>query len=282
MIFFGLLVITSFVSTTCIEYSEKCVCGKQNVDDRIIGGKEAKRGAYPFHVAFLDSRSDFYFCAGTLVNNRWIITAAHCMYNENLFSFVAVVGALKMTSEAKKSHRKYAIEKFKIHPNYTHSPYFMYDIAVVKLKSDVVFDNYTGVACLPSNDMSDPEQIFDNLVVAGFGKTSADSLSSSEILMDVDLQQRNQSECKQIYNRKRERYTDKHICANDQGKDVCNGDSGGPLLTRRRGSLFFVGAVSWGVICGGYKYPSVFTRITAYEDWFKQYINEDASICLVK
>jgi len=59
------------------------------------------------------------------------------------------------------------------------------------------------------------------------------------------------------------------------GKDTCSGDSGGPLqcLSPISGRWMLAGLTSWGgEICGAAKKPGVYTRITAYLDWIKQYV----------
>ena len=42
----------------------------------IINGKQAKAGAWPWHVQLFE-RGD-YMCGGSLIRNNWILTAAHC------------------------------------------------------------------------------------------------------------------------------------------------------------------------------------------------------------
>lgn len=65
------------------------------------------------------------------------------------------------------------------------------------------------------------------------------------------------------------KYTSKQLCANAPGRDVCNGDSGGPLMWRQMpaNKVFVVGVVSYGMICGYLQYPAVFTRTSDYEEW---------------
>lgn len=42
---------------------------------KIIGGDEAVPHSIPFQVAIL---FDGYLCGGSLINEKWVLTAAHC------------------------------------------------------------------------------------------------------------------------------------------------------------------------------------------------------------
>ena len=43
---------------------------------RIVGGTEAPKGAWPWQA--LITSWGFGFCGGTLVDEQWVVTAAHC------------------------------------------------------------------------------------------------------------------------------------------------------------------------------------------------------------
>ena len=69
-------------------------------------------------------------------------------------------------------------------------------------------------------------------------------------------------------------YNENMLCAGSaEGyKDACQGDSGGPLACRADANSpwMAVGIVSWGVGCGHYKRPGVYTRVSKYSQWVQE------------
>ncbi|WP_426806412.1 trypsin-like serine protease, partial [Stenotrophomonas sp. SrG] len=52
------------------------------------------------------------------------------------------------------------------------------------------------------------------------------------------------------------------LCAGAEGFDRCSGDSGGPLLVRRKGARTVLGTVSWGEGCALPVRPGVYARLS--------------------
>ena len=56
------------------------MCGLQNKDDRIVGGEDAKLGEFPWQVAIVTPGTRQPMCGGSVINNYYILTAAHCFW----------------------------------------------------------------------------------------------------------------------------------------------------------------------------------------------------------
>ena len=63
--------------------SKVSACGQSNFrnPDRIVGGMEAKKNEFPWQAWLIMAQEGAAYgaCGGSLINNQWILTAAHCV-----------------------------------------------------------------------------------------------------------------------------------------------------------------------------------------------------------
>jgi len=73
------------------------------LDNRIIGGESAKTTEFPWAVLIVLTVNDSYtFCGGALINEKTVLTAAHCVNKADLKRWektTVVYDAVKLLTE---------------------------------------------------------------------------------------------------------------------------------------------------------------------------------------
>lgn len=242
--------------------------------DEIIGGAPASAQEFPWQVALVVASKpnphDGQDCAGSLIDVRWVVTAAHCVVDKNDPidpSLRNVILGATMLSNAPSSGtegQRIAIDKIIIHPAYN-SLILDNDIALIHLVQPALLGPTVQTIAYAGPLDVDLFQPGTNSTVTGWGKTEGGAVSDE--LRKVDLPVVSYPVCLAAMSR----VTGNMLCAGDEagGKSACNGDSGGPLVVAdRSGGRLLAGIVSWGSAqCASPKKYGVFTRVSQYKDW---------------
>ncbi|XP_073670118.1 polyserase-2-like [Paramisgurnus dabryanus] len=243
------------------------VCGRPTLSTKIVGGQSATAGAWPWQVSL---HSTYHFCGGSLINNEWVLTAAHCFSSTSTASLTVLLG-LQTQSGLNPNSVSRTVSQIIKHPNYDSNTNDN-DITLLHLSSPVVFTDYIKPVCLPSNDST-----FYNGTsswVTGWGNIGYGvSLPSPQTLQEVNVPVIGNRKCKCLYSEK-ETITNNMICAGlmQGGKDSCQGDSGGPMVSKQGSVWIQSGIVSFGEQCALANYPGVYTRVSQYQSWINQHI----------
>jgi len=257
---------------------------------RVINGTPSD-GSASYVVALLDAaqyRTDggfqAQFCGGTLTTPTTVVTAAHCLREDNgtvstpQSIVVGVGGNLKAASL-----RVYSVASIAIHPGYIPDS-GVNDVAVMTLATPV-----TGAITLTPLQTSDAAAVMvpgTPLRVLGWGNMSASGETYPESPVVGDLVLFPDSTCggggSYVVNGVRfngfgsaDADPTVMVCASgvsSTGKivDSCEGDSGGPLVFGAGNAARLVGVVSWGEDCATRR-PGVYTRITTMYPFLAQY-----------
>lgn len=238
------------------------------VSGYIVGGEDALPGEYPFIVS-IQRRSGFHFCGGSLIDKKWVLTAAHCV-SAGEESRIKIVAGLHEQGVLKGS-QSIEVEKIIQHPQYgTGGNSQDYDYALIELKQDAAFDSVS----LNDQELQIPDQesAAPSSITAGWGAVR-ESGSAAKILQKVTVPLVSKKNCDAGYPGK---ITDRMICAGLKagGKDSCQGDSGGPLLvTDSMDRLQLAGVVSWGAGCARPNKYGVYSKVNTVVEWIRTQIN---------
>lgn len=112
-----------------------------------------------------------------------------------------------------------------MHPGYKSIPAPINDFALLKLSHCQEFSKGIAPACLPEEDSGDFAG--NNATVTGWGKLASGG-SQPEILQEAELKVLTNEQCSNSYAAVAP-ITKEMICARGEGKDSCQGDSGGKL-----------------------------------------------------
>ncbi|XP_070393997.1 trypsin-1-like [Dermacentor albipictus] len=258
-------------------------CGESRTPGRrIVGGREAMPGEFPWQVA-LRIRG-YVFCGGSIVSPTEVVTAAHCVQGMSAKRLNVLAGTLKRTEPLDSTAQERGVKEIIVHEGFVGNDKLSNDIAVLKLNDSFDFEGsngFVGPVCLPQENFR-AEAL---LTVSGYGTLSAGGPQAGN-LRAVAVPIVSDSKCSHIYKEAFESFheenpfdADTMFCAMEEGggKDSCQGDSGGPAVQRRGGLSELVGVVSWGVGCGHSRYPGVYTEVARYVPWIQKHTSATKS-----
>uniref|UniRef100_A0A3Q3W0R1 Peptidase S1 domain-containing protein n=1 Tax=Mola mola TaxID=94237 RepID=A0A3Q3W0R1_MOLML len=253
-------------------------CGRPPiVENRIVGGTDAADGAWPWQVD-IQTSSAGHICGGSIISEKWILSAAHCFPNpSDVSSYIIYVGRYQLNGI--NSHDSTHFVSRVVIPSGYVEPYSGKDVALVELTTPVIWSDYVRPVCLPSSGTLFPGGMM--CYVTGWGNIRDDvPLSGIGTLQEVQVPIISQSSCQEMYRLDQNEQVDilyDMICAGYQegGKDSCQGDSGGPLVCQMvNGTWVQAGVVSFGLGCAHANQPGVYARLNSYSGFISDTIPE--------
>lgn len=236
---------------------------------KLVGGQVAPEGAWPEVVALLlpeGAPFEAQYCAGTLIDPLWVLTAAHCLDPiPGLLRGPSDIRVLVGTQDLRRGGQVIAVADHRVHPGW--SQRFVDDLALLRLAAPAPAPSlpylFSGIEPAPWPDATPVE-------IVGWGRTTATNVPGGypALLHDAATLLRSDTVCTSLWGGGF--VVGRHLCARSPGVDTCLGDSGGPLLARSaQGRDAVAGVVSFGTEpCAG-PLPGVYTRVAAYGDWIR-------------
>jgi secreted trypsin-like serine protease len=263
---------------------------------RIVGGDKIDISDAPWQVYLdiPDGNGGYSTCGGTILEEKWILTAAHCFWggdgqsephfllNDIKETVVAIVGESIISEASAENQYEFTIDDHVyIHPDSV-AGVLKHDIALIQLPSAMDLDRCgdkcksVGLVTPSIADTTTPHST--RAYVSGWGNTVAEDENGNvaEGLQQIGSDQLKDLEVFiQSCGDEAEDYEDTVICAGAENmnlEDACQGDSGGPLVVQSTDgteTVLLAGVVSNGVGCAA-GLPGHYTRVSAYSDWINE------------
>ncbi|XP_061721268.1 CLIP domain-containing serine protease B4-like isoform X2 [Cydia pomonella] len=275
---------------------DNCGVGGEDYGFRLAGGLYE----YPWMVLisylsrFSNSEEDSTFnCGGSLINERYVMTAAHCVSGGARRRLLSVrVGEYDVDTttdcvgdppKCESYVQDIGIEEVFVKVIDAHQDKYPYDnsIGLIRLKTPVnLFLKNAGTVCLPVTRYLRTRDLVNLGATVTHWRVSRDGYYAFSKMLYADVKIRDAEYCKEQYNKYtitlKTNYTDddvhNKICASyPDGADTCP-VAGSPLMVQ---SLFgdrdrFVqyGVQSYGPKgCGKLSLPEIYTDVTKYMTW---------------
>ncbi|XP_011064618.1 PREDICTED: venom serine protease 34-like [Acromyrmex echinatior] len=215
--------------------NDSCRCGWKK-PTKIVGGMDTGVNEYPMMAGLVDSLQVEVFCGATIISERHVLTAAHCLGNADPSTVGVLVGDYDLTTvSAKKSDQLVFPLSINLIP--------LQEVMWIYWVAQTSFDPFI-------------------LIETGWGLTEFSGMKSNT-LQKVTITVITNRQCRQQY----PGISNNHICTYAEGKDACQFDSGGPVLWQNPATKreVLVGVITAGMGCGSK--AGINMRVGAYIDW---------------
>ncbi|XP_021037758.1 granzyme D isoform X1 [Mus caroli] len=229
--------------------------------EEIIGGHVVKPHSRPYmaFVMSVDIKGNRIYCGGFLVQDDFVLTAAHCKSRSLQSSMTVTLGAHNVTAK-EETQQIIPVAKDIPHPDFN-ATILSSDIMLLKLERKAKRTKAVRPLKLPRpNAQVKPGDVCS---VAGWGSRSINDTKVSARLREVQLIIQEDEECKRRFRP----YTETtEICAGDlkKIKTPFKGDSGGPLVCDNQAYGVFAYAKNRTISSG------VFTKVVHFLPWISR------------
>ncbi|XP_076033578.1 chymotrypsin-like protease CTRL-1 [Oratosquilla oratoria] len=248
------------------------------IQNRIIGGEKAKIEMFPWQVSLRDAFHDNkHFCGGTLINPRFVLTAATCFLNRlkkgQLFPAkrtYSVLGVSIIGEEDGAIVRHTRRKDHIFHPEFGFNT-FKNNVALLELNKLVKRNDLPRPVCL--GDKLD-YSVGDSAIATGYGTTSAGILPENRFLRTMKTKIQHDDLCGVALTEYSKGFDPRtQLCTYTRRKSVAWYDEGGPLVVYRKGRYIQIGIINPYTstnLSGGYS-PSVYTDVAKVSDWIRRW-----------
>ncbi|EDL07654.1 mCG11716, isoform CRA_a, partial [Mus musculus] len=241
-----------------LHLSPSSACGQPVLQGKLLGGEFARDRKWPWQVSL--HYSGFHICGGSILSAYWVLSAAHCFdRGKKLETYDIYVGITNL-EKANRHTQWFEIYQVIIHPTFQMYHPIGGDVALVQLKSAIVFSDFVLPICLPPSDLY---LINLSCWTTGWGMISPQVPLPSPLtgetgneLLEAQLPLIPRFQCQLLYGLS-SYLLPEMLCAADikTMKNVCE-----------------IGIVSWGRGCAQPLYPGVFANVSYFLSWIRYHL----------
>ncbi len=246
----------------------------------IIGGTQVDITQAPYQVSIENPVDGNHFCGGTILSDRWILTAAHCVPSAT--NVIIHAGSTDQTNNS--IGQRIISSNIIIHPNYD-PDIKAHDIALIELSQPLVFNHqvspieYANYCNTTVSDISNlgahpgaPPSPAPVAFLTGWGLT-CNHCPPATHLQGVNITWIPASQAMNLNLAYSSSYdtpiTPFNLAFYELGKAASSGDSGGPAVINKNGNLINIGVSSWGERPKD-MLPTIYTNVRAHQTWIAQ------------
>ncbi|CAD7084568.1 unnamed protein product [Hermetia illucens] len=141
---------------------EKVELNETDVDKATSGGYKSKMGYFPSEVDVKDALSSKHKCSGTLVEDKHVLSTAHCVFKSVVAELAVMAGDTNLLPNQLSSRESRRVQLIAKHPDYLDdaNTSLEFNIAVLRLDMPFTRSNYLHPAVIPTTRIGKNSQCF--------------------------------------------------------------------------------------------------------------------------
>lgn len=224
-------------------------------DARIVGGSAASRNQFPHQVALL--RMGSLSCGGSLINSKWVLTAAHCVYNGNQIIPASSLTVVAGTVDLQRGGVLRKVRRVIPHEKYGD---FRNDVALLELEQAYQLDESIQPIALGRSNVPAGSTI----TISGWGRLYSNGPLPSALQYNR-VTALSASRCTQETG-----ISSGLLCLQSPANNgACNGDSGGPAVYNNQ----LVGVANFVINYCGSNAPDGYAYVPSFVQWIEAKVN---------
>lgn len=223
---------------------------------RIVGGSPASANQFPYQMALLQRQSSL-LCGGSLITDKWVLTAAHCVYSGNQVVQPSLLTVLAGTITLDQGGTRRSVRRIIPHERYGN---FRNDIAVMELQQ--AYQLSSSIATIALRRTAVPSG--STVTISGWGRLFNNGPLPST------LQYNRATALSRVSCALETGIHGGLLCLRSAANNgACNGDSGGPAVFNNQ----LVGVANFVVNGCGSSRADGYAQVPDFIQWIESRIN---------